>query len=81
MHKEVRRILLIVVASIFLIVGLVGLVLPFLQGILFLIISLILFSIASPQIRDWTEVHTRKYPRIHKTIEKMRGRIVRIIGE
>jgi len=39
----------------FIIFGLVGLVLPFLQGILFLAIGFILLSLWSPRIREYMD--------------------------
>lgn len=65
---------------IFIAAGLIGLALPFLQGILFLIIGSILLSISSAKVRAWTESHTRRYPKLHKLVERTEKWIVRIIG-
>lgn len=80
MNPEVKRILLFIAASLFIVLGLVGLALPFLQGFLFLAIGLMLFSIASPRARAWIEGHTRKYPKLHALVEKVEKRIVKLIG-
>ena len=80
MSPIVKRVLLFVAAFIFIILGLIGLALPFLQGFLFLFIGLILLSIASPTARAWIESHTRKYPKVHAWVKKLEKRITDLIG-
>ena len=80
MNKHLKRSLLFVAAFLFIVFGLIGLALPFLQGILFLAIGLILLSIASPTARTWIERHTRKLPKLHLFVEKVEKRITDIIG-
>jgi len=62
------------------VLGVLGLALPFLQGILFLAIGLILLSIASPKIRKWIESHTKRYPKFHNMVQKTEKWITNIIG-
>lgn len=81
MNKELKRILILAAAIIFLILGVVGLALPFLQGFLFIIIGLILLSIASPTARAWIEHHTRKFPKLHRFVEKTEAWITKIIDQ
>ena len=81
MNPQVKRVLLFVAAFVFLIAGIIGLALPFLQGFLFLAIGLILLSIASPRARTWIESHTRKYPKLHEWIRKIQTRVTNWIGE
>ncbi|MDP3646301.1 MAG: hypothetical protein Q8R25_04400 [bacterium] len=80
MNKEIKRILVLVAGVSFLILGLLGLALPFLQGFLFLMIGGILVSISSRTARTWIESHTRKYPKIHKAVERIEVWIVKMIG-
>ncbi|RJQ35314.1 DUF454 family protein [Candidatus Parcubacteria bacterium] len=80
MNPHVKRVLLFFFAFLFIALGVLGLVLPFLQGFLFLAIGLILLSIASPRARAWIESHTRKYPKVHAMVEKIEKRITNIIG-
>jgi len=80
MPKEIKRILVLTAGVIFIILGILGLALPFLQGILFLIIGLILFSIASSKARRWTESHTIRYPKLHAFVEKTEKWMTGIIG-
>ena len=81
MNREVKRILVIVAGIVFIVLGLVGLALPFLQGFLFLLIGLILLSISSTRVRVWLRVHTVRYPKVHAALEKMEVWVVRIIGK
>ncbi len=80
MNRHVKRVLLFSLGIIFILLGLVGLVLPFLQGILFLLIGIILLSIVSPTIRAYAEHHTRKFPKIHAMVEKIEKKITDFIG-
>lgn len=81
MFKRIKRKLVLLTGIFFIILGLLGLALPFLQGFLFLIIGFIFLSLHSPRIREWTDIHTMKYPKIHATIQKVEKWIVGIVGE
>ncbi len=80
MNKEFKRVLVIVAAVTFIMLGLVGLALPFLQGFFFLAIGLILLSISSPRFRGWINVHTVRYPKTHRMLEKIEKWVLGIIG-
>ena len=80
MNKEFKRFLVIVAAVIFIVLGLAGFALPFLQGFLFLAIGLILLSISSPRFRAWAITHTARYPKTHRALEKIEKWILGIIG-
>lgn len=80
MNKEVKRILVVVGAVIFILLGLAGFALPFLQGFLFLAIGLILLSISSPRFRAWAITHTVRYPKTHAMLEKIEKWVLGIIG-
>ncbi len=80
MSGQVKRILIAIVGVFFLIIGLIGLALPFLQGFLFLFIGIVLLSLISSRIRGWMEVHTRKYPKLHRFMEKTEHWVTRVIG-
>jgi len=79
--RKVKRIAVFILAIFFFLIGLIGLVLPFLQGILFLIISLLLLSMLSPAFRSRIEHHTRKWPKFHALVVKAEKWVVRFIGE
>jgi uncharacterized protein len=80
MKIKAKRILVIILGILFLIAGLIGLALPFLQGFLFLIIGAILLSISSLRIRAWVESYTRKYPKAHEYFEKTERWLSKYIG-
>mgnify|MGYP001603938073 CR=1 FL=1 len=81
MHKQVKKVLLLTIGVIFIIFGLVGLVLPFLQGILFLIIGLMLLSLYSPTIRHHIKKHAQKSPHALSLVNKVENWIAKFIGE
>lgn len=81
MFRKIKRKLVLLTGILFIVLGLLGLALPFLQGFLFLAIGVILLSLHSPKIREWTNLHTKKYPRIHTAIEKLEKWIIGIVGE
>ncbi|MEK7190548.1 MAG: hypothetical protein AAB661_02175 [Patescibacteria group bacterium] len=81
MQKKAKKVLVLTIAIIFIVLGLIGLVLPFLQGILFLAIGLFLLSLYSPSTRLWIEKHTEKYPRLFAIVKKVDNWLTKIIGE
>jgi uncharacterized membrane protein YbaN (DUF454 family) len=80
LKRQLKRILVLTLATIFLALGLAGLVLPVLQGWLFLTISLLLFSMYSPALRLWVDKHTIKYPRIHAFVAKAQAWTTKVFG-
>lgn len=65
----------------FLILGVVGLFLPFLQGILFLIIGILLLSVYSPSLKEWLRHRTSSYPKVQEVVIKAEDWIGRNLGE
>lgn len=64
------RVLMMTLGYSFLVLGVLGLFLPFLQGILFLVVGLLILSrytFWAGRSLDWTK---RRHPRIHETIEQ-----------
>ena len=57
------RIVTLVLGYAFLVLGVVGLVLPFLQGVLFIVIGLLLLSREAPWARRMLDRVKRRYPR------------------
>ena len=81
MRKRLKRGAIYVAAAVFFVLGVIGLVLPFLQGILFIAVGLILLSLVSPRAREFIDTHTVKYPRIHKVVRDVEGFVTRVVGE
>lgn len=71
---------MLTLAGAFLLLGLAGLVLPVLQGWLFLAISAILFSMYSPSMRAWIDRHTEKYPKLHKVVGTAQAWTSKVFG-
>ena len=80
MQKHIKRTFVIIAGVFFILLGLVGLVLPILQGVLFLAIGLLLLSLYSPTLRAWIDKHTVRFPRLHKIVQDVEEWVVRIIG-
>lgn len=81
MQRHIKRVLVLTVALIFIVLGLAGLVLPFLQGFLFLAIGLLLLSLYLPSVREWMDRHTVKYPKLHQFVLKAESWVTGIIGK
>jgi uncharacterized membrane protein YbaN (DUF454 family) len=78
--RQLKRIVVITLGVIFILLGLAGLVLPILQGWLFLAIGALLLSIYSPTLRGWMNTHTVKYPKIHKFVGRAQSWVERVFG-
>lgn len=78
--KKVKRALVLFGGVVFVILGIIGLALPFLQGFLFLLIGLIFLSLSSKTIRAWIEVHTRKFPKVHRMVVRTEEWMLKWIG-
>ena len=81
MNKKAKKILILSAGIIFIILGLLGLFLPLLQGILFLAIGLTLILLYFPEFRPHLHKHTKKYPSLHTKIEKVEKWLEKTIGE
>lgn len=80
MNGYIKRTILLVAAVLFIVLGVAGLVLPFIQGLLFIFIGLILLSLASRNARSWIDSHTRRFPKVHDFYLKIQKRIEDVIG-
>ena len=81
MLRQTKRVAVLIVGVAFVLFGILGLFLPFLQGILFLIIGVLLLSAYSPALREWFQTHTRKYPKLHYWVLRAEAWIERILGK
>lgn len=80
-RRQAKRIAVLVIALVFLVLGVVGIFLPFLQGLLFIAVALVLLSMLSPTIREAIERQTRKYPKVHAAVLRVEEVISKIVGE
>lgn len=81
MLKQTKRIIVLTLGVVFVLFGILGLFLPFLQGILFLVIGALLLSAYSPSLREWMQMHTRKYPKLHYWVLRAEAWIERVIDK
>ena len=80
LKKEIKRIIVLTLATVFLLLGLAGLVLPILQGWFFLALSLLLFALYSTTLQTHIDKHTVKYPKVHAWVGKAQAWVERVIG-
>ena len=67
---QIKRKLYLVVGTFFVILGVLGLFLPILQGVLFLFVGLVLLSKGSSRVRALKQRFKRRYPKWGAKIEQ-----------
>ncbi|MDH5747986.1 MAG: hypothetical protein OEY85_01620 [Rhodospirillales bacterium] len=67
--NETRKLYFLIFGVIFVVLGIAGLFLPFLQGILFLLVGLLLLSAVSPRARMFRMWLGRRFPRVRQKLE------------
>ncbi|HWB34258.1 MAG TPA: hypothetical protein VG753_03005 [Candidatus Paceibacterota bacterium] len=81
MMRHTKRTLIFVVAIVLIVLGIIGLVLPFLQGLLFLAAGAVLLFILFPSLREESHRHTVKYPKVHSFLLKVEDKLREMIGD
>jgi len=81
MRKKIKKIMILTTGIIFILLGLLGLVLPLLQGIIFLIIGLMILSLYFPKIRFHIQKHAQKNTHIFSSVNKIEKWIAKFIGD
>jgi len=81
MEKKIKKALILTLGIIFIILGLFGLVLPFLQGFIFLAVGLVLVSFSFPRIRLTINKHAKRHPHLSSIVNKTESWIAKFIGE
>ncbi len=72
--NQFKNIAILIIGWSFLILGVLGLFLPILQGILFIMIGLAILSSRSQTIRRFLKHLEERHPHYHVQMEKWRGR-------
>lgn len=75
MRRQIRRVLILGVGSFFILLGIAGLFLPFLQGILFLFIGLLFLSRESRTAHAFLEKWRQRHPRVHAQVHELMERL------
>lgn len=67
-----KKIALCIAAILLIILGIIGIILPIIQGFPFIIAGLAILTIIFPALEEVVEIYIRKIPIMHKIYEKMR---------
>ncbi len=81
MRGYIRHTVIIVIAIFLILAGILGLVLPLLPGVLFILVGCLLLSAYNPRFEFWLHAQTKKYPPVHKMALDLQAFIERIIGK
>ncbi len=81
MQKQIKKVLILTSGIVFIVLGLLGLVLPVLQGILFLVIGFLLLSLYFPIVRFHIQKHAQKSSHVSSVVDKAEKWIAKFIGE
>jgi uncharacterized protein len=71
----IKRIGLLIIGWLFIVLGILGLFLPILQGVLFILIGLAILSSRSEIIKRFLKHLEERYPRHHERVEIWREKI------
>jgi len=75
--NAIKKLGLLIIGWLFIVLGILGLFIPILQGILFIMIGLAILSSRSEMIKRFLKHLEKRYPRHHERIEtwekKVRG--------
>jgi uncharacterized membrane protein YbaN (DUF454 family) len=74
-REKVKRIGVLILGWFFVGLGIIGLFLPFLQGILFIMIGLAFLSSRSATIRRLHNYLEKRYPGQYQRIETLKGKV------
>ncbi len=74
---RIKRIGLLVVGWFFIVLGILGLFLPILQGILFILIGLAILSSRSKTIQRFLRYLEKRFPHYHEKVEVWKEKIRR----
>jgi uncharacterized membrane protein YbaN (DUF454 family) len=72
---SIKKIGMLIIGWLFIVLGIFGLFLPFLQGILFILIGLAILSSRSEIIKRLLRHLEERHPHYHQRIEKWREKI------
>jgi uncharacterized membrane protein YbaN (DUF454 family) len=75
--KSIKKIGLLIIGWLFIVLGILGLFLPILQGILFILIGLAILSPRSKRIKRFLNRLEQRYPQYHRKIEVWKERLTK----
>lgn len=71
MKKQFLIVLIRSFGILLIILGIIGLLLPFLQGVLFIVIGVYVLSLVSPRITNYLDQYAQKHPWARKLIYRL----------
>ena len=71
----IKRIGLLIIGWFFIGLGVIGLFLPFMQGVLFILIGLAILSSRSDIIKRFLKHLEERHPHLHERVEKWKAKI------
>lgn len=80
MKRQIKRLFILSIGSAFLLLGFVGLFLPFLQGILFLFIGLLILSQESQTARRLLDRWRQRHPDLDRRLKALAERLKKGLG-
>jgi len=73
--KQIGRVAVLVIGWALVAVGVVGLFVPVLQGVLFIMLGLYLLSRESRVARGWLQKLRRRYPKTHAKVQQIKDTV------
>jgi uncharacterized membrane protein YbaN (DUF454 family) len=70
MERQIKRVIALVIGWTLIVLGVVGLFLPFLQGILFMLLGLYVLSRESKTAHRWLEHGRKRYPKVDAKLKQ-----------
>jgi uncharacterized membrane protein YbaN (DUF454 family) len=77
----IKRIGLLIIGWLFIVLGILGLFLPILQGFLFILIGLAILSSRSKLVKSFLKHLEERYPRYHERVEIWRKKFRNLFGK
>jgi uncharacterized membrane protein YbaN (DUF454 family) len=79
--KALKNVVVLIIGWIFIGLGILGLFLPILQGVLFILIGLAILSSRSKLIKRFLKHLEERYPHHHERVEIWREKIRNLFGK
>ena len=70
----IKKVGLLIIGWLFIFLGIIGLFLPILQGVLFIMIGLAILSSRSETIKRFLQYLEERYPHHHERVEKWKAK-------
>ena len=71
----IKKVALLIIGWFFIVLGILGLFLPILQGVLFILIGLAILSTRSEIIKRFLKHLEERYPQRHERVEQWKAKI------